>query len=146
VADRVDADEPGKRFRVADYKTRRSGRWQKSPARLAADGESHQLPFYAELSGRALGEGWAFDGGELLFLEAEDDERLSSLSAEEWKAAREPFLRGLTERVEAIAAGRFPIDPDDGERGHCSWCAFPALCRKSHGPSRARSARARGGD
>lgn len=146
VADRVDADAAGRRFRVADYKTRRSGRWRKGLARLAADGESHQLPFYAELAGRALGVGWEFDGGELLFLEAEDDERLSVLTAEEWKTARGPFLRGLGAKVEAIAAGRFPIDPDDGEGGHCSWCSFPALCRKSHAPSRARAARALAGD
>ncbi|MBI3563561.1 MAG: PD-(D/E)XK nuclease family protein, partial [Elusimicrobia bacterium] len=142
VADRVDADEAGRSFRVVDYKTRRSGRWKRPLARQAAEGESHQVPFYAELTGQALGEGWSFAGGDLLFLEAEDDERASELTPEDWAKARGPFLTGLAARVEAIAAGRFPIRPEDGPQGHCSWCDFPTLCRKSHGPSRARAARA----
>jgi ATP-dependent helicase/nuclease subunit B len=142
-ADRIDADEDGKMFRVADYKTRKSGRWKKGLAFLAAEGTSHQIPFYAELAGRALGEGWAFAGGELLFVEPpDDDERAMTLTPEEWARTREPFLAKLAAKVEAIAAGRFPIIPEDGERGHCSWCDFPTLCRKSHGPSRARAARA----
>ncbi len=140
VADRVDASEKGDAFRVIDYKTRRSGRWKKALAKQAAEGESHQVAFYAELAGRALGDGWSFDGGELLFLEAEDAERSSVLSAEDWVKARGPFLTGLAARVDALSSGRFPIRPEDGERGHCSWCDFPTLCRKSHGPSRARAA------
>jgi len=143
VADRIDADETGRRYRVADYKTRRSGRWRKGLSRLAAEGESHQIPFYAELAAGALGAGWEFDGGELLFLESEDDaERSTAMTVEDWTKAREPFLRTLAEKIEAIGRGRFPIKPDDGERGHCSWCDFPTLCRKSHGPSRARAAKA----
>jgi hypothetical protein len=143
VADRVDADEEGRRFRVADYKTRRSGRWRKGLAALAAEGESHQIPFYAELAAGALGAGWSFAGGELLFVESEDDgERAMALTPEEWTRARAPFLRGLGAKVAAIGRGVFPIVPEDGERGHCSWCDFPTLCRKSHGPSRARAARA----
>ncbi|MDE2489321.1 MAG: exodeoxyribonuclease V subunit gamma, partial [Elusimicrobia bacterium] len=143
VADRVDADGAGRRYRVADYKTRRSGRWSRPLARLASEGEAHQIPFYAELAARDLGEGWTFAGGELLFLEADEDgARASELTAEEWKTARGAFLAALDAQVAAIAAGRFPIRPDDGERGWCSWCDFPALCRKSHGPSRARAAKA----
>lgn len=144
VADRVDADEAGRRFRVVDYKTRRGTRWKKPLSKLAAEGASHQIPFYAALAGRALGDGWSFESGELLFLEDEDETRLSALTAAEWKDLRGPFLTGLTARVENIAAGRFPIVPDDGERGHCSWCDFPTLCRKAHGPSRARAAGAAG--
>lgn len=141
VADRVDADEGGKRYRVVDYKTRKSGRWRKGLSRLAAEGESHQIPFYAALAARALGDGWEFDGGELLFLESpEDEERAMTLTAEDWSKSRVPFLKTLTEKVEAISHGRFPIRPEDGERGHCSWCDFPTLCRKSHAPSRARAA------
>jgi ATP-dependent helicase/nuclease subunit B len=142
VADRIDADEDGKTFRIADYKTRKSGKWKKGLARQAAEGTFHQLPLYAALAGGALGDGWEFAGGELLFIEPPDGgEREMSLSPEDWAGAREPFLRGLTERVEAIGAGRFPIVPAEGEGGHCSWCDFPTLCRKSHGPSRARAAR-----
>ena len=143
VADRVDADEGGRLFRVADYKTRRSGRWKKGLAFLAAEGESHQIPFYAGLAAGARGDGWSFAGGELLFVEAGDDEaRAMALTPEDWAKAREPFLRTLAAKIETIGAGRFPIKPDEGERGHCSWCDFPTLCRKSHGPSRTRTANA----
>ena len=142
VADRIDGDEDGKTFRVADYKTRKSGRWRKGLAFLAAQGSSHQIPFYAALAAGALGDGWEFAGGELLFIEApDDDSRAAALTAEEWSRTREPFMQGLATKVEAIAAGRFPISPEDGERGHCSWCDFPTLCRKAHAPSRARAAR-----
>jgi len=141
VADRVDGDEGGRTFRVADYKTRKSGRWKKGLAFLAAEGTSHQIPFYAALAAGALGDGWEFAGGELLFIEAEDEERSAELTAEEWSRTREPFMKGLAGKVEAMSAGRFPISPEDGERGHCSWCDFPTLCRKSHAPSRARAAR-----
>jgi RecB family exonuclease len=141
IADRVDADAGG-RFRVIDYKTRESGRWKKGLARLAAEGESHQIPFYAALAGRELGDGWSFAGGELLFLESPDDEgRSMELTPEDWKNAREPFMAALTDKIERISAGRFPISPEDGERGHCSWCEFPTVCRKSHGPTRARAMR-----
>jgi ATP-dependent helicase/DNAse subunit B len=143
VADRVDADELENKYRVADYKTRRSGRWKKGLAFLAAEGTSHQIPFYAELSARALGHGFAFAGGELLFIESPDDgSRALALTSEEWSRTREPFLLKLALKVEAIGAGRYPIIPEDGERGHCSWCDFPTLCRKAHAPSRARAARA----
>ncbi len=144
VADRIDSDEVGRRFRVVDYKTRRSGRWKKPLSRQAMEGSSHQIPFYAELTARALGDGWHFDGGELLFIEADDDERSSALTPDDWTKARAPFLAGVSRRVEAMSDGIFPIRPEDGERGHCSWCDFPTLCRKSHGPSRARAARALG--
>ncbi len=142
VADRIDADEEGRTFRVVDYKTR-AGFRSKNLAKQAAAGDLHQLPFYAELAGASLGEDWSFGGAELLFLEVEDgEERSAALSAEDWGLARGPFLKILTERVEAIASGRFPIRPEDGERGHCSWCEFPTVCRKAHGPSRARGLRA----
>ena len=142
VADRIDVDEAGDVFHVVDYKTRSSARW-KNLAKQVAAGELHQLPFYAELAGAALGEGRGFGGAELLFLEVEDgEERSAALSAEDWGLARGPFLKILAERVEAIASGRFPIRPEDGERGHCSWCEFPTVCRKAHGPSRERGLRA----
>ena len=140
VADRIDADE--ETFRVVDYKTRPSARW-KNLAKQAAAGDLHQLPFYAELAGPAVGEGLSFGGAELLFLEVEEgEERSAVLSAADWGLARGPFLKILAERVEAIASGRFPIRPEEGERGHCSWCEFPTVCRKAHAPSRARALRA----
>ena len=140
VADRIDAGEGT--FRVVDYKTRSSDRW-KNLAKKAAGGELHQLPFYAELASGKLDPTSVFGGAELLFLETEEgEERSAELSAEDWGLARGPFLKILTERVEAIASGRFPMRPVDGQQGHCTWCDFPTVCRKAHGPSRARAARA----
>ncbi|MBI3288648.1 MAG: PD-(D/E)XK nuclease family protein [Elusimicrobia bacterium] len=141
VADRIDAESSGRGFRVVDYKTRMKPRWR-GLAKKAADGDMHQLPFYAELAGSALGLGWTFEGAELLFLEVEEgEERSLPLSAEDWSLARGSFLNVLSERVDAIASGRFPIRPKDEEYGHCTWCEFPTVCRKTHGPSRARAAR-----
>ena len=140
VADRVDADPVNRSFRVVDYKTK-GGAHLKNMKKKVAEGKTHQLPFYAELAGSALGgPNWEFDGAELLFLEAEDDdERSEPLTAAEWKSARAAFLELAAARVDAIAAGRFPIRPEDGEHGVCSRCEFPALCRKSHAPTRARA-------
>ena len=140
VADRIDGDG-GRTFHVVDYKTKANSR-SKNLAKRAAAGELHQLPFYAELAGEALGPGWTFGGAELLFLEVKDgEERSSVMSAEDWGLSRGAFLKILSERVEAIASGRFPMRPEEGIGGHCSWCEFPTVCRKAHGPSRARAAR-----
>ncbi|UPT74713.1 MAG: PD-(D/E)XK nuclease family protein [Elusimicrobiota bacterium] len=54
VADRIDASADGKTFHVVDYKTRAGARWKKL-AEKAAAGEVHQIPFYAELAGAAMG-------------------------------------------------------------------------------------------
>lgn len=141
VADRLDEDAEGN-FRVVDYKTRPSKRLSKDLAKKAAAGKLHQLPFYAELAGPVLGDSRRFAGAEFLFIEAgEEDPRVGSLTAEDWAKARPHFLAILAERVEAVANGRFPIRPAEGEGGHCSWCDFPTVCRKSHGPSRARALR-----
>lgn len=142
VADRIDAEAATRAFHVVDYKTRENAR-SKKLAEKAAQGKVHQLPFYAELGGAALGEGWKFAGASLLFLEVEEGEaRSAELTAEDWGVARGPFLEILAARVDAIASGRFPMRPDDGERGHCSWCEFPTVCRKGHAPSRARALKA----
>ena len=142
VADRIDVDASAKEFHVVDYKTRESRSSSKLPEKVKA-GEVHQLPFYAELAGEAVGEGWRFGGASLLFLEVEEgDARSAELTAADWGVARGPFMEILAARVEAISSGRFPIRPEDGERGHCSWCEFPTVCRKAHGPSRARALRA----
>lgn len=138
-ADRVDLDEKGKRYRVADYKTK-PGRWKKDLTKQAAEGKTHQLPIYSELIAAELGEGWSYGGAELLFVE-EGKIRSAELSPEDWAAAREPFLKKLAERVHSIAAGRFPIKPDESERGLCSRCEFAGVCRKGHSPSRARASR-----
>jgi len=142
VADRIDADESTHEFHVVDYKTRESSRTKKLQEKVA-EGKLHQLPFYAELGGGALGAGWKFGGASLLFLEVEEGEaRSAELTAEDWGVSRGSFMEILAARVEAIASGKFPMRPEDGERGHCSWCEFPTVCRKAHAPSRARALRA----
>lgn len=142
VADRIDADDEAREFHVVDYKTRESSRTKKLQEKVA-EGKLHQLPFYAELGGDALGAGWKFGGASLLFLEVEEGEaRSAELTAEDWGVSRGSFMGILAARVDAIASGRFPMRPDDGERGHCSWCEFPTVCRKGHAPSRARALRA----
>lgn len=139
TVDRIETDEKGKRFRVTDFKTKLSTRW-KDPAKKAAEGESHQLPIYAELAKAWLGEDWTFDGASLLFVETAD-EREQSITPAQWKELRAPFLDRLAKRLESAADGRFPIRPDPREMGHCTYCSFDAACRKTHGPSVARAAR-----
>lgn len=139
VADRIDTSDASREFHVVDYKTREGKLAKKLPEKVAA-GEVHQLPFYAELAGAAVGAGYKFGGASLLFLEVEDGEaRSAELSAVDWGLSREAFMNILAERVEAIASGKFPIRPSEGEGKHCSWCEFPTVCRKAHGPSRARA-------
>lgn len=139
TVDRVEADEKTRRFRVTDFKTKASARW-KDPARKAEEGESHQLPVYAELAARWLGEGWSFDGASLLFVESAE-EREQSIAPEQWKELRAAFFERVARRLESAADGRFPIRPDTREMGHCAHCGFAAACRKTHGPSVARAAR-----
>lgn len=123
VADRVDVDEDGKRYRVIDYKLR------------ARKGLAHQLPLYAELAGRLLGPGWTLAGSRLYYLE--DDERVG-----EGELDAEAFKLAAAAAAKRIAEGRFPIRPDDNEHGHCARCDFSLLCRRSHGPSRRRASAA----
>ena len=138
VVDRVDADAARTRARVIDYKSTWKG--GKIP-KLMADGKHHQLPLYSDLVAAALGIP-AVDAAEVVSIEDSKEttgrERSQNLSAEDWAALRAGFYAAVTARVEAAAAGRFPITPSD-DRGHCQWCDFPTLCRKSHAPSRARA-------
>ncbi|MDX6769683.1 MAG: PD-(D/E)XK nuclease family protein, partial [Elusimicrobiota bacterium] len=137
--DRVETDPATRRFRVTDFKTKRSARWAK-PAKAVEAGETHQLPVYAELAAAALGPGWTFDGASYRFVETADA-REAELTAADWSALRAPFFARLARRLEEAADGRFPIRPDDRDPGHCTYCGFAAACRKAHSPSRTRAER-----
>lgn len=137
--DRIDLDEDNEVARVVDYKST----WkEKRPiSKLLAEGAHHQLPVYSELAAEAL----KIASVKAAILSIEDSpedtgrQRQHLLEAGEWAAAKESFYRGLAERLENLAQGRFPISPDDGDFGHCAYCDFSTLCRKSHAPSRARA-------
>ena len=141
--DRVDADAPRRSFRVIDYKTRWTPKTKL--ATLIASGERHQLPLYAELAAQALGPQARLESACLYAIEdsreATGRPRSHSYDSAQWKGGREAFLSLLAARVSQLSAGRFPINPDDSEFGHCRFCDFPSMCRKAHGPSRARAAR-----
>lgn len=141
--DRVDADAERTRFSVVDYKTRWAPKTKLGT--LLSKGDRHQLPLYAELSGLELGPGAAFDSAWIYAIEdspeATGRPRGHAIDALEWTATRPGFLETLADRMERLAAGVFPIRPDDSEFGHCRFCDFGAMCRKAHGPSRARAAR-----
>lgn len=143
VADRIDLDEKGKRFRVIDYKT--SWKMKGKLSDLVLKGKLHQLPLYAELAGRALGPDWTLEGCQLFVLE-DPEQPTRDYPAAKWAADRGAFLEALGESVARVAAGRFPPRPDDGDFGYCGRCDFASLCRKSHGPSRRRAALADAAD
>lgn len=141
--DRVDLSKDGSRARVVDYKTRfGEERKPKNVLRLS----STQPAVYLEL---LLGAGW-YKGGPggvegVEYLNIEDDEETTgrawrqTLDGDDWREAREDLrasleaLRGLLER------GEFPIAPEEGFGGHCSYCSFTAVCRKAHLPARRRA-------
>jgi ATP-dependent helicase/nuclease subunit B len=139
VIDRVDADAAGRRLRVVDYKT--TWRNPKKLLALVRDGEHHQLPLYAELAAREVGA--AVEEASILALEESAEttgrERAHALGAKELSQSADAFYDGLARRVEGLARGVLTISPDDGEHGRCSYCDFPALCRKSHAASRSRA-------
>lgn len=138
--DRVDQDARG-RVRVIDYKTR----WTRGKlAALALKGKLHQLPLYAELASAAAG-GAPLDSLEVRALEDSPQmngrPRAHAYEGGAWQTDRAAFFKALARRLESLAAGEFPIRPEDGEFGHCARCAYTTLCRKGHGPSRVRAAR-----
>lgn len=130
--DRVDLAVDRQAARVVDYKAS----WSKKLPRLVELGEHHQLPVYGALAAAALG--LDFVPGAILSVE-DDAARQYDFTAADWKKLGREFLAGVSRRIEAVAAGRFPISPDEGEWGHCARCDYRTVCRKSHAPSRARA-------
>lgn len=144
IADRVDVDEANGAYQIVDYKTH----WGRSRKvdRLVLSGRLHQPPIYAELAKAALPPGpqWKLIGAHIYSLEDSPEEtgqeRLQPYRAELWDDDRPLVLNAIGEYAGWIAAGRFPIRPEDGEFSHCGWCSFSAICRKSHKRSRERAA------
>ena len=142
IVDRIDRRADG-RWRVVDYKTR----WTRSSnlRALVKRGELHQLPIYAELAG-ALERG-TFEGAALYALEDSPQSagrpRSYHYPAEALAEDRAGFFKRVSAELGEMRLGRFPIVPEDGEHGRCGRCAFAFVCRKSHGPSRARALGAR---
>jgi hypothetical protein len=144
IIDRVDLDGVKRRYRVVDYKTRLRSRMGLTDR--VAKGELCQLPFYAELVGHELGEGWGLESACLHSIEDSPEisarARSQVYEGEQWDRGREPFFSWVAGELGAIAQGRFPIRPNDGDFGYCVLCDFSSLCRKNHAPSRWRAATA----
>jgi hypothetical protein len=51
------------------------------------------------------------------------------------------FLENLGGWIRLAREGRFFIEPNTGEHGHCQDCSFTRICRKEHMPTRHRAAR-----
>jgi hypothetical protein len=125
---------------VVDYKTR----WTRGAdlRKLVLRGQLHQLPVYAELAGKLPGNERLEDACIYALEDSPETtgrERAYYYPAVQLSADREAILALIAASVAEIRAGRFPIRPEDGEFGVCSRCAFPLVCRKSHGPSRVRA-------
>ncbi|MDD5656362.1 MAG: PD-(D/E)XK nuclease family protein, partial [Elusimicrobia bacterium] len=138
-ADRIDRSDDGC-WRVVDYKTR----WGRGAGlrRLALAGRLHQLPVYAELAACLPGHERLEEACIYALEESPQGtgrERVCRYAAAELAADREAFWEVVAAEVGLVRSGCFPIVPEDGEFGNCGRCAYPALCRKSHGPSRARA-------
>ncbi|MBI4386628.1 MAG: exodeoxyribonuclease V subunit gamma, partial [Elusimicrobia bacterium] len=139
--DRIDLDAGGRRYRIVDYKTswRRYG--SQNLAHLIRGMRAQQLPIYAELS-RALLPESALDRLCCYIIEQSqpaESEPVREYGGSDWEQDRPRVLRGIADLVSDIARGWFPIVADPGEFGHCRWCSFAGVCRKSHGPSRRRA-------
>ncbi len=147
ILDRVDKSLEGNRWRVVDYKKSWAPKFrfqgEKGVANLVSKTEFFQLPFYLEL----LSQNKMGDSLEGAFLYGIEESEKSSgfpvshpYTFEEWKNQRENFFKSVSGILESISGGRFPINPSEGEFGHCGYCNFQNLCRKNHAPSRRRAA------
>ncbi|MFH1723618.1 MAG: PD-(D/E)XK nuclease family protein [Elusimicrobiota bacterium] len=143
-ADRVDVG--GGSFRVVDYKSRWR-RHEKLEA-LVRKGETFQPPVYLELAARhpRLKED---EPGGVRFCAIEDGPETNGrpwvheYGADAHRRSREALFEELSRLAGTVSLGKFLIRPDEGAHGHCRWCPFGALCRKSHPMTLIRSAEAR---
>ena len=123
VIDRIDVDEPHKRFIIADYKSSRKG-----PSDLAKAFFSHLIfqPFLYPLAAAklpALTE-FSLQGACLLAINKGYDRR--DISAEELAALR-PHAQAFLERLARLMnEGTFFLNPSE----LCTYCPYSAICRK----------------
>jgi ATP-dependent helicase/nuclease subunit B len=139
-ADRLDVAESGA-FRVVDYK--RSGR--KYPLKMETGvfekGKYLQPPLYFLLAQKMLGVPGVDSKFSYYFLDdvLEKETWEKELTGDMWER-RPEFEAHLRAHLERIAAGEFLIKPG----GHCDFCDFRAICRKSHRPTSVRAEEAFG--
>jgi len=145
--DRVDLSEDGQAARIVDYK---SGFSQSRDPKGMLKLKITQPAVYAEL---ALAASWGprdehgiKASGYANIEDAEElsgKDRLQELDGAFWLVNRNGFLAAVGALKEQMSRGEFFIAPDDGEHGHCQWCSYARLCRKSHPATRRRSERCR---
>ncbi|MBV8881027.1 MAG: PD-(D/E)XK nuclease family protein, partial [Planctomycetaceae bacterium] len=141
-ADRLDVSDSGA-FRVVDYK--RSGR--KYALRMETGvfekGKYLQPPLYFLLAQKILGAPGVDSKFSYYFLDdvLEKETWEKELSGDMWER-RPEFEAHLRAYLERIAAGEFLIR----KGGHCDFCDYRAICRKSHRPTLVRAEEAMGPD
>ncbi|MBI5244874.1 MAG: PD-(D/E)XK nuclease family protein [Elusimicrobia bacterium] len=129
-----DLDAKEGAFRVIDYKTSAQ---RESLAKLVASGRTFQPPVYLELAGqrkelsKLRSAGARFYAVESFLLD-EERGQCSEYPADEHESVRESVFARLSQMLEALARGEFPIRPDEGAFGRCGFCPFQAMCRKNH--------------
>jgi RecB family exonuclease len=144
--DRVDVrkTESGWLGRIVEYKSGEEperGRLETSLIR----GKYPQLPIYMQLAkGTLEGKGLSparIESASLRWVREEDpDIEKFALSEDFWKGPDGPvFLENLAGWVRLAREGRFFIEADTGEHGHCRDCPFARICRKEHMPTRYRT-------
>ena len=139
-ADRLDVAESGA-FRVVDYK--RSGKKYglKMETGVFEKGKYLQPPLYFLLAQKILGVPGVDSKFSYYFLDdvLEKDTWEKELRGDMWER-RPEFEAHLRSYLERIASGEFLIR----KGGHCDFCDFRSICRKSHRPTLVRAEEALG--
>jgi ATP-dependent helicase/nuclease subunit B len=139
-ADRLDVAESGA-FRVVDYK--RSGKKYslKMETGVFEKGKYLQPPLYFLLAQKILGAPGVDSKFSYYFLEdvLEKDTWEKDLRGDMWER-RPEFEAHLRSYLDRIASGAFLIR----KGGHCDFCDYRAVCRKSHRPTLVRAEEALG--
>ena len=131
--------------RVVDYK---SGKARALSGRIETaliQGKFLQLPIYMGLVrgflAKEKGMGSKVQSSTLRWLRLEDQgEKEPFLSELFWDSPHaKTFIENIKGLIEIAEQGHFYIEPDTGDWGTCSRCAYARVCRKEHMPTRARA-------